>query len=246
MSPRGFRRTDGTGRRRFATGNCGNPRPPRSTVFAALVLVLAQPTNCPLSVVQLGFDSSARIPAASRPHPGSIPHPASQPHPASRIPAASRPHYAFALHVALSGCRCLMATALSLPACLCHCRCCHGCLPRRFPAHGLAKAERQLGGGGEEKIAAAAATGAATTPVVVAAATAAARRRRRRWRRDDLVFVNTINLTETCLPLRVRVAQPYARDFAAPPGLLHDSDSRARIPLSRRQLLFWSIRSNNR
>jgi hypothetical protein len=52
------------------------------------------------------------------------------------------------------------------------------------------------------------------------------------------VFVNTINLTETCLPLRVRVAQPYARDFAAPPGLLHDSDSRARIPLSRRQLLF--------
>ena len=150
----------------------------------------------------------------------------------------SRPHYAFALPVALSGCRCLMATALSLPACLCHCRCCHGCLPRRFPAHGLAKAERQLGGGGEEKIAAAAATGAATTPVVVAAATAAARRRRRRWRRDDLVFVNTINLTETCLPLRVRVAQPYARDFAAPPGLLHDSDSRARIPLSRRQLLF--------
>ena len=61
-----------------------------------------------------------------------------------------------------------------------------------------------------------------------------------RWRggSSDLVFVNTINLTETCLPLRVRVAQPYARDFAAPPGLLHDSDSRARIPLSRRQLLF--------
>ena len=117
-------------------------------------------------------------------------------------------------------------------------------LPTDFLPTNFLPTERQLGGGAEEKVAAA--TGASTTPVVVAAATAAGRRRRRRWRRDDLVFVNTINLTETCLPLRVRVAQPYARDSAAPPGLLHDSDSRARIPLSRRQLLFWSIRSNNR